>query len=149
MPLGRLRDGLRRSWFGDVEPTEVLLVSCAAYWALILAWPADSFMTSLSYRTMDHIADELWWAGAAAILAALPVIALLAHRVWLRLLAALCHVGWWSFIATMILISNPASTGWGIYALLAFSAVWVVIRVSWDYGTELRAWLGRLTRRGA
>lgn len=146
----RLRDRLRRTWRSDIEPTEVLLVACAAYWSLILAWPADSFMTSWSYRAMDHIADELWWSGAAALLALLPVIALFAHRVWLRLLAALCHVGWWSFTSAMILISNPASTSWGIYALLAISAGWVVIRVSWDYGSELRAWLqGLLGRRSA
>lgn len=127
----------------------MLLVACAAYWALILAWPGDSFMTSLSYRAMDHFADELWWAGAAAILALLPVLAFVARRVWLRLVAMILHVGWWSFIATMIFSSNPASTGWGIYALLAVSAGWVVIRVSWDDGLELRTWLQGLGRRTA
>lgn len=132
---------LRMIWRSDIEPTEVLLVACATYWALILAWPADSFMTSQSYRAMDHIADELWWSGAAAIVALLPVLAFVTRRVWLRLLATLCHAGWWSFISAMMLISNPASTEWVVYALLGFSAIWIVIRVSWEHGTELRAWL--------
>ena len=97
----------------------VALTVIMGWLALLLAWPGETFATSSSYAVMSRIGPEEAWAMAFWIVASVGVIGLSTLDRALRLLSALVLATAHGVVALSFVLSNPASTGTGTYAVLA------------------------------
>ncbi len=87
--------------------------------AMLLAWPAGTFATSISYGVMHRIASEEGWAMAFSVVASVGVSGLCTASRLLRLFSVLVLATAHGVVAISFVLSNPAETGTGTYAVLA------------------------------
>jgi CHASE2 domain-containing sensor protein len=113
---------LQHSWFWWTNRRtiffETFLVLTAFGWAVDLLI-TDVFNTNILYEAMRGIADQGTWA--AFLLAWLVVYGFM---VWRRhqsgRVACLTIIaGWWAFVATMLFLISPVSTGVVVYGSMS------------------------------
>lgn len=146
-----LRQLLTALWWDSVVPTEVGLAALAAIWSLGLIANPHLFALSQSYAAMAGVMPERGWAVFCAIVAAVPLAALLGRSYILRLASLVLHVVLWTFVATMFFLATPLGLGGPIYLIIfAGGAGWVAIRVAGEYRDDvLAAWAATRDRWGA
>lgn len=99
---------------------EKFLIGAALWWGLILLLPIETFSLSSAYRPMEMIMPEVMWGLCFLFLAFVHFLALTRDMKRLRGNVLLVSVILWVFVATMMLIGLPASTGSGIYVLTSY-----------------------------
>ena len=101
-------------------------------WALVLAFPARTFLTSKSYSAFMLIEpNEHYWAtgflvafllGVAGCWASFPGVTRSSWVGWLRIAAALILGVNHGMIGLLMFRSNPLGTGTGIYLIVMVGA---------------------------
>jgi hypothetical protein len=117
-----------------VKAIEVSLIAAALWWAFILAMPLNTFETAQAYRAMEGIASEEVWSGIFFVIAILNIYGMLAERYKFRLVSLVLSSGLWVFIAAMFAMGNLATTGTGIYFIVACLNAFVVYKVGEQRG---------------
>jgi hypothetical protein len=142
-----LRQLLTALWWESVVPTEVGLTLLAAIWSAGLLVNDNLFTLSQSYTAMAGIMPERGWAVFCAIVAAVPLVALLGRSYILRLASLVLHVVLWTFVAAMFFLATPFGLGGPIYlTIFAGGAAWVAIRVADEYREDvIAAWVGTVS----
>lgn len=116
-------------WQLGIRIGEKFLLFAALWWAFIMLLPLDTFGSSVGYDTMEKVASETVWGLFFFALATGHFVGLLTgHK---KLIKANCMISVvvWLFVATMLVMSNPLSTGTGMYFLVAYVAASVYSRI--------------------
>lgn len=132
-PLKQIRDWYKRA-FHSVKIIESAIVGCLLWWAFILIVPLNTFETSIAYKAMAGIASEEVWSGVFFIVGILALYGMLTERYWIRRAALVLSNGLWFFVATMFAIGTLATTGTGIYFVVACLNAYVVYKVGEEHG---------------
>lgn len=118
-----------RVWYSDPIAVEKLSSVMLWGWAIMLALPFDTFWSSDSYTSLRGLCtNELWWAVGYAVAAALQTVSTCFFIRYLRFPSAIVALLVWSFTAIMMYLSNPRGTAGVVYAVMAASQAWVVLR---------------------
>lgn len=129
----------------DSSLVEVLLMLAYAGWSYILlrARP-DLFANTPSYQAMRDIAPQTVWGCLFAGLAIFKLVGVFGDLRLVRAVGAFLGLVFWSFIATMFVLTPGSSTGIVIYGILAFISLLVLQR---HVAPLLRRLVVLLTRR--
>jgi hypothetical protein len=103
----------------------IKLVAVMAWWCAILGAPFDTLQSSEAYRPFLRFAREEQWSALCGVVF-LVGVAGFRWRCMRRFSAQVLSVSHGT-IAILLVIGNPASTGSGVYALLAASAGYLVM----------------------
>lgn len=98
---------------------EFFLMALSFWWSLILILPTSTFGTSTAYTSMALVATEPIWATYFLIVGLLHMIGLKNNNRELVMTASLISTITWLFVGTMLFIGSVATTGTGIYILVA------------------------------
>lgn len=127
----RLLPGMTTALFdSDLIATRLALALAELLWALMLAWPGDTFARP-TYSLMRWIAPEAAWAIAFLLTSILQyvIVADGACRTrWARWFATWNALLWVTTIAAMLLSIYPPPAAIGGEVALMVSAVWIWAR---------------------
>ena len=113
---------------------EVALVAALFWWGFILIIPIDTFGSSSVYNSMAEIAGEEVWAFVFIVVAAANLYSLIMKRFFINVVSSIISTGLWFYIATTFAINDVATTGTGIYYILACLNIFVVYKVGEHHG---------------
>lgn len=120
--------------FDQVKPIETALIACAMWWAFILIIPLNTFEGGRAYDAMAGIASEEVWSAAFFVVACLNIYGMIFERKMVRQIALVASSGLWVFVSAMFAISDLATTGTGIYFIVACLNAYVVYKVGEQNG---------------
>lgn len=127
----RLLPGTTAALFdSDLIATRLALALAELMWALMLAWPGDTFARP-TYSLMRSIAPEAVWATAFLFTSILQyvIVADGAYRTrWAHCFATWNALLWVTTISAMLLSIYPPPAAIGGEVALMVSAVWIWIR---------------------
>lgn len=106
----------------------VALTAVMMWLAVVLAWSGGIFGSSNSYAIMHRIGPEHGWAVAFWLVASVGVSGLVTAGPLLRLASVLVLATAHGLVALSFVLSNPASTGTGTYAVLAMLGYYLAWR---------------------
>jgi hypothetical protein len=118
----------------NVKAIETALIASAMWWAFILMVPLETFDSSTSYDAMANIASEEVWSAVFFVVAVLNIYGMIFERKIVRQIALVLSNGLWVFVSAMFAISNLATTGTGIYFIVACLNAFVVYKVGEQNG---------------
>lgn len=107
--------------FLKADSVQLALISglAAFLFGLVLAIPAGTFTTSGTYEAMSNLMSETIWGVLFVLLGFWQVVVTFFNYHWrLQAYSNLLMMFLWLFIAIMIIISNPLSTGIAVYPTL-------------------------------
>jgi hypothetical protein len=105
----------------EVNPIHLSGISgtSALVWGLWVLFPSVTFNTR-SFEVMATVAPEETWGVVYTCVGFAQMYAALAVNSWLlRALASLVTFFCWTFLAVLLAIGNPSTTGVPIYSLMA------------------------------
>ena len=115
-------------WSADTRGAEVLSAVVAWSWGILLLLPARTFDMSPSYGIMAALLPELWWGTIALTVGGLQSLAMCGNVDTPRYPSAILALILWSGASALFLVANPWTHAWLIYAILATSQAWVIIK---------------------
>lgn len=118
----------------QVKPIEAAIVASLLWWSFILAVPTSTFDSAKAYSAMSNVAPEEVWSVIFFILAIVNLYGMISEAFQARMLGLICSCGLWAFVATMFAISDIATTGTGIYFIVACLNAFVVYKVGEQRG---------------
>lgn len=118
----------------QVKPIEVALIASAYWWSFILIVPTETFDSAKAYSAMANLAGEEVWSGLFFIVASINLYSMIFERFPLRVIGLIASTGLWAFVATMFAIGDIATTGTGIYFIVACLNAFVVYKVGEQHG---------------
>lgn len=118
----------------NIKAIEVALIAALLWWSFILAMPIDTFHTGLDYKAMKDIASEEVWSAFFFLIAVLNIYGILSERFKLHVFSLCVQAGVWFFVSAMFAMSSLASTGTGIYFIVALLNSFVVYKVGEQRG---------------
>lgn len=118
----------------NVKAIEVALAASAMWWSFILAVPLETFDSSPSYKAMSGIASEEVWSAVFFVVAIGMMYGMIFEQKLVRQVALVASNGLWVFVSAMFAISNLATTGTGIYFIVACLNAYVVYKVGEQNG---------------
>lgn len=118
----------------QVKPIEAAIVASLLWWSFILAVPINTFDSAKAYSAMSNVAGEEVWSVVFFILAIVNLYGMISERFQVRMLGLILSCGLWAFVATMFAISDIATTGTGIYFIVACLNAFVVYKVGEQRG---------------
>ena len=113
---------MKSSWQWWVERRtiffEIYLTMTAFGWAVDLLL-ADVFTSNVLYTALERVAGQLVWA--TLLLVWLFVYIFTVRQKWQKGRVACLTViaGWWAFVASMLFLISPVSTGVVVYGSMA------------------------------
>lgn len=117
---GMIKPQTSWQWFSERRTVffEVYLAMTAIGWAVDLLL-TDVFASNYLYDTMNQIAGQVVWA-----LLLLLWVVIYGYTIWGkkqkgRVICLSVISGWWAFVATMLFMSSPVSTGVVVYGSMA------------------------------
>lgn len=111
------------------KAVESAIIAGLLWWAFILALPFDTFDTSIAYRAMSGIAREEVWSGIFFVVAIASLYGMIMEQYSIRVTSLVISTGLWTFIAAMMAMGSLATTGTGIYFIVACLNAFVVYKV--------------------
>ena len=113
---------------------EVAIIAALLWWAFILIVPVNTFASSDVYNTMANVAREEVWGIFFLAVALLNLYSMIMDKFALNVIALVISSGIWAYIATAFAISDIATTGTGVYYILACLNTFVVYKVGELHG---------------
>lgn len=132
--LNKLLTNFIKRVFDNTKAIETALIACAMWWAFILGIPLETFDSSNSYKAMAGIAGEEVWSAVFFVVAILNSYGMIFERKLVRQVSLIASAGLWVFVSAMFAISNLATTGTGIYFIVACLNAYVVYKVGEQNG---------------
>lgn len=123
--LSKMIAWMKAAFIVDTRATEFFSICFKFWWAYILAASSRVFESSPGYAMFSHVADERQWSMAFFALAIIHSGSMIFGWYRLRRISCFFCSLMWLFVALLILISNPLSTGTGMYAIVALASFWV------------------------
>jgi hypothetical protein len=117
-----------------VKPIETAIIACLVWWSFILILPLDTFGSSKTYQAMAAIAREEVWSAVFFIVAVLNTYGMILERFKVRIVGLVLSNGLWIFVSAMFAIGNIATTGTGIYFIVACLNTYVIYKVGEQHG---------------
>jgi hypothetical protein len=117
-----------------IKAIELSLIAAALWWSFILAMPIETFSTSVAYKAMAGIASEEVWSGIFLTVALLNIYGLIVEKYLIRTISLVISSGLWVFVSAMFAMSSLATTGTGIYFIVACLNAFVVYKVGEQRG---------------
>lgn len=108
---------------------EVAIIAALLWWAFILIIPVNTFASAEVYQTMANVASEGVWASFFLAVALLNLYSMIMNKFALNVITLIISCGIWAYIATAFAMSDIASTGTGVYYILACLNSFVVYKV--------------------
>ena len=102
--------------------TQAILVFVPMWFCLILATNYNTFETSRSFIVMQSQMTEVQWATVSGVFSFIAVLCWLTGNRYAMIFQNAMLMGWHGLVALCIFLGNPAGTGSGTYAVLAFAA---------------------------
>lgn len=129
--MNKLVNPLSRALFdSDLIVSRLTLALSELFWAMMLAWPGDTFGRP-TYTGMAYIMSEEWWALLFIISATIQISIVIKDNLHGR--CARAFAGWnaalWLFVVTSMLASvYPPPAAISAEIAVTFSACWIWIR---------------------
>ena len=124
---------LRRLWFSDTAPVEIVSALSALFWGVSLAIPGDTFAFRASYyKPMADLAPEWAWAVGFLALGMLQLVGVLSQATCgraCRWLMGCLAVMAWVAISCTVSMRWPPSAGSMPHLVLALAALWAFVRL--------------------
>lgn len=120
---------------GQVKAIEVAIIASLMWWAFILFIPLETFDSAPAYKAMANIAREEVWSIVFLIVALINLYGMICEDFKFRQAGLIISTGLWIFVATMFAISDIATTGTGIYFIVACLNAFVVYKVGEQRGS--------------
>lgn len=114
-----------------ITPNDLANIIALAWWAWAMLPPGHNVFrrSGISFEQIHRIGDERVWGLAMLAVLCLLLAAAISGSSRLHILALSTCACLWAFVATMILVSNPISTGVGPYVGLALLSGWRATRL--------------------
>ena len=113
---------------------EVAIIAALLWWAFILIVPMNTFSSAEVYSTMANVAREEVWGAFFLAVALVNLYSMIMDKFALNVIALVVSSGIWAYIATAFAISDIATTGTGVYYILACLNTFVVYKVGERHG---------------
>lgn len=113
---------------------EVAIIVALLWWAFILFVPTSTFASAEVYNAMANVAREEVWGVFFLVVALLNLYSMIMDKFALNVISLVISSGIWAYIATTFAISDIASTGTGVYYILACLNTFVVYKVGEHHG---------------
>lgn len=123
-----------KEMFDDVKVLESAIIAALFWWAFILSMPYDTFGSAKVYQTMANIAVEEVWAGLFFVIAVISLYGMITDNLKLLIPGLCISAGLWFFVSAMFAVGDLASTGTGIYFIVALLNSFVVYKVGEQHG---------------
>ena len=111
----------------------VALTAIMAWWALVLALPADTFAIGSSFRVLAALASEDTWAMMFWAIANVGVLGLSTSSATIRLVSVFALSTMHGVLALCFLLANPYTTAGGTYSIIALLGYYL----SWRRADEV------------
>ena len=113
---------------------EVAVIIALLWWSFILLVPTETFASAEAYEAMANVASEEVWGFFFLFVALLNLYSMIMDKFALNVIALVISSGLWAYVATSFAISDIATTGTGIYYILACLNTFVVYKVGEQHG---------------
>jgi hypothetical protein len=101
---------------------QAVLIFVPFWFGLVLCGQPNTFLSSPSYAIMRMQMSENEWALCSIVISLIAIMCWATNNRYALIFQNALLMGWHGLIALCIFLANPATTGAGTYAVLAFAA---------------------------
>lgn len=142
--MSRLLQIARWHWWTDatVVPEAALLARSLGW--LVQLWRSEpAEFTSQTFLHVVGFSSKTFWTLLLTAVLLIVVISYRSSVLWLRILAALAYIFWWTFVVYVLLRLSNTSLSISDALVSLILAFWLLLRLSRRIGIQHAAEIGR------